>query len=139
MKLHEYYYHNFTPEKLVEPTERCVITDQVEHVFVIGILDMVGLAMVKDLVHYVDGGFSADHDHHMCMVKMFGLAKPLRVLLGGLTYEQELCELDYGVRKLTTFTSECQEERSNATKYHIFRILKSKMGSSATDATPIWP
>ena len=29
LKLHEYYYHNFTPEILVEPTERCVITDQV--------------------------------------------------------------------------------------------------------------
>ena len=35
LKLHEYYYHNFTLEKLVQPTERCVITDQVEHVFVI--------------------------------------------------------------------------------------------------------
>ena len=85
LKLHEYYYHNFTPEMLSEPTQRCVINDQVHHTFMIGVLDMVGLAMVRDLVHWEDGKFTADHDHHMCVVKVFGFAKALRLSLRGLT------------------------------------------------------
>ena len=93
---------------------------------------MVGLAMVKDLVHWEDGKFTADHDHHMCVVKVFGFAKALRLSLGGLTREQELCEPNYGVRKLTAITLDGQEGRNQAIKFHIYRTLKSKLDSSSS-------
>ena len=124
LKLQEYYYHNFTPEMLAEPTERCVITDQVEHAYMIGVLDMFGLAMVKELVHWEDGRFTANHDHHMCMVKVLGLAKSLRLPLGALIRKQELCEPNYGIRKLTTITLDGQDERSKATKLISFECLR---------------
>ena len=72
------------------------------------------------------------HDHHMCVVKVFGFAKALRLSLRGLTREQELCEPNYGVRKLTAITLDGQEGRNQAIKFHIYRTLKSKIGSSSS-------